>query len=286
MRKALDSYLKESRFFGDTDKLCDDDFTFANFLKAYPKASEDELVEMYIHYSNECYAILKMPIVWSAIGKVAAALVERGKLTGADVVQAIGKTDYAKLIGLAHGWRVRPLKRACASIPGPYPQYAGAFYNRGTAHQAQGELARAIDDYDEAIRRRVSKKEADVPTISIVDDDESVREATKGLVRSLGYDAVAFASAEKFLNFNRVHDTACVVTGVEMPGGLSGIELQSRLAEEGHQIPIIFITAYYEERVRRRAKEAGAFGFFSKPFDANLFIGCLNRAVSSTTGDC
>ncbi len=122
--------------------------------------------------------------------------------------------------------------------------------------------------------------------ISIVDDDESVREATKGLVRSLGYNAAAFASAEEFLSSNRVHDTACLVTDLEMPGGLNGIELQSRLAEDGHKIPIIFITAYPEERVRGRAQQAGAFGFFSKPFDEELFIGCLNRAVSSATADC
>jgi FixJ family two-component response regulator len=121
--------------------------------------------------------------------------------------------------------------------------------------------------------------------ISIVDDDESVREATKGLVRSLGYDAAAFASAEEFLSSDRLNDTVCVVTDVQMPG-LSGIELQSRLAEEGHRIPIIFITAYPEERVRGRAQKAGAFGFFDKPFDEDLFIGCLNRAVSSATGDC
>ena len=74
--------------------------------------------------------------------------------------------------------------------------------------------------------------------ISIVDDDGSVREATKGLVRSLGYDVAAFASAEEFLSYKRVNDTACVVTDVQMPG-LSGIELQSRLAEEGHRVPII-----------------------------------------------
>jgi FixJ family two-component response regulator len=120
--------------------------------------------------------------------------------------------------------------------------------------------------------------------ISIVDDDESVREATKSLVRSLGYDATAFASAEEFLNSNRVNDSACVVTDVQMPG-LSGIELQSRLAEEGHRIPIIFISAYPEERVHGRAREAGALGFFSKPFDEDLFIACLNRAVSSAA-DC
>jgi FixJ family two-component response regulator len=123
------------------------------------------------------------------------------------------------------------------------------------------------------------------PVVSIVDDDESVREATKGLVRSLGYDAAAFASAEEFLSSDRLNDTVCVVTDVQMPG-LSGIELQSRLAAEGHRIPIIFITASPEERVRRRAKEAGAFGFFSKPFDKDLFIGCLSRAVSSATADC
>jgi FixJ family two-component response regulator len=117
--------------------------------------------------------------------------------------------------------------------------------------------------------------------ISIVDDDESVREATKSLVRSLGYDATAFASAEEFLNSNRVNDSACVVTDVQMPG-LSGIELQRRLAEEGHRIPIIFVSAAYpEERVHGRAQETGAFGFFSKPLDEDLFIACLNRAVSS-----
>ena len=121
--------------------------------------------------------------------------------------------------------------------------------------------------------------------ISIVDDDEPVREATEGLVRSLGYDAAAFASAEEFLSSDRLNDTVCVVTDLQMPG-LSGIELQSRLAAEGHRIPIIFTTASPEERVRRHAKEAGAFGFFSKPFDADLFIGCLNRAVSSATADC
>jgi FixJ family two-component response regulator len=119
-----------------------------------------------------------------------------------------------------------------------------------------------------------------LPTISIVDDDESVREATKGLVRSLGYDVAAFASAEEFLSSNRVQNTACVVTDVQMPG-LSGIELQSRLAKQGHRMPIIFVTASPEEQVRRRAKEAGAFGFFSKPFDEDRFIGCLSRAVGS-----
>jgi FixJ family two-component response regulator len=120
--------------------------------------------------------------------------------------------------------------------------------------------------------------------VSIVDDDESVRDATRGFVRSLGYDAAAFASAEEFLSSDRLNDTVCLVTDVQMPG-LSGIELQSRLAGQAHRIPIIFVTASPEECIRRRAKAAGAFGYFNKPFDEDLFIGCLNRAVSSATAD-
>ena len=72
--------------------------------------------------------------------------------------------------------------------------------------------------------------------ISIVDDDKSVREATKGLVRSLGYTAATFGSAEEFLSSERVHDTSCLITDVQMPG-LSGVELQSYLIAEGHQMP-------------------------------------------------
>ena len=123
-----------------------------------------------------------------------------------------------------------------------------------------------------------------VPVISIVDDDESVREATKGLVRSLGYGAATFASAEEFLGSERVLDTSCLITDVQMPG-LSGVELQSRLLADGHRMPIIFITAYPEERIRARAVEAGASGFFSKPFDEESLIGCLDRAVKAESAD-
>src|SRR5271169_6206148 len=88
--------------------------------------------------------------------------------------------------------------------------------------------------------------------ISIVDDDESVREATKGLLRSLGYGAVAFASAEEFLQSNQLIDTECVISDVQMHG-LSGVELQSQLIADGNQMPIIFITASQEENSRERA---------------------------------
>jgi FixJ family two-component response regulator len=115
--------------------------------------------------------------------------------------------------------------------------------------------------------------------ISIVDDDSSVREATKGLVRSLGYGAAAFASAEDFLQSDHVNDTACLITDVQMPG-LSGVELQSRLIAQGNCTPIIFITAFPEERIRTRALEAGAVGFLSKPFDEDRLIEYIHAALN------
>jgi FixJ family two-component response regulator len=119
--------------------------------------------------------------------------------------------------------------------------------------------------------------------ISIVDDDASVREATQVLVRSLGYNAIAFASAEEFLQSERVHDTSCLITDVQMPG-LSGVELQSLLVARGHRTPIIFITAFPEERIRARALQAGAVGFLSKPFDEEHLIDCLDQALHGRAG--
>jgi FixJ family two-component response regulator len=116
--------------------------------------------------------------------------------------------------------------------------------------------------------------------ISIVDDDEAVREATKDLVRSLGYGAAAFASVEEFLSSEQLSSTDCVITDVQMPG-LSGIDLQKRLLADGRHIPIIFITAFPDERTRKRALGAGAIGFLSKPCREELLIGCLKTALQS-----
>jgi FixJ family two-component response regulator len=113
--------------------------------------------------------------------------------------------------------------------------------------------------------------------ISIVDDDEAVRESTEGLVRSLGYLAATFSSAEEFLSSERLHDTSCLITDLQMPG-LSGVELQRRLIAGGHHMPIIFITAFPEESVRARAMEAGAVCFMSKPYSEDRLIGCLDMA--------
>ena len=116
--------------------------------------------------------------------------------------------------------------------------------------------------------------------ISIIDDDKSIREATEGLVRSLGFDAWTFASAEEFLRSGCVHNTSCVITDVQMPG-LSGVELQSALIAQGNCTPMIFITASQEERVRRRVLEAGAVGFLGKPYDGNHLIEYLQMALAA-----
>lgn len=119
--------------------------------------------------------------------------------------------------------------------------------------------------------------------ISIVDDDESVREATKGLVRSLGYGAVTFASAEEFLGSDRLRETSCLITDVQMPG-IDGVELQKRLLADGHRVPIIFITAFPEQRIRDHVLARGAFGLLSKPFSDESLIGCLDRALHAADG--
>jgi FixJ family two-component response regulator len=121
------------------------------------------------------------------------------------------------------------------------------------------------------------------PMISIIDDDPFVRAATDGLVRSLGYRAATFASAEEYLQSDRINDTSCVITDVQMPG-LSGVELQSQLIARGNCTPMIFITAFPEEKVRRRVLEAGAIGFLSKPFDDEQLIEHLQTALRSHNG--
>jgi FixJ family two-component response regulator len=117
--------------------------------------------------------------------------------------------------------------------------------------------------------------------ISIVDDDEPTRESTKGLVRSLGYQAATFASAEEFLQSDSLDSTACLITDVQMPG-LSGIDLQRGLIAQGILMPTIFITAFPEEETRARAMKAGAVGYLSKPCREESLLKCLDRALGNS----
>jgi FixJ family two-component response regulator len=118
-----------------------------------------------------------------------------------------------------------------------------------------------------------------VPVIAIIDDDASVRIATSRLVRSLGYHVHAFASADDFLKSQHVNDTRCVIADVQMPG-MSGLELQSLLLAQGRTLPMIFITAFFEESIKARALEAGAVAFLGKPFDGRVLIDCIDTALA------
>ena len=119
-----------------------------------------------------------------------------------------------------------------------------------------------------------------VPVISIVDDDESVREATRSLVRSLGYDALTFCSAEEFLESAQATATACLITDVQMPG-LSGVELQDRLIADGHCMPMIFVSAFPDERLQQQVLQSGAIGYLRKPFKEDRLIEFIDAALKS-----
>jgi FixJ family two-component response regulator len=121
------------------------------------------------------------------------------------------------------------------------------------------------------------------PVISIVDDDASIRVATDNLLRSLGYTVHTFASAEEFLRSSHFNDTSCVIADVQMPA-MSGVELQALLLAEGRLVPFIFITAFPEETIRKRAMKAGAICFLTKPFDRLSLIKCLDTALQRRDG--
>src|SRR5262245_38907619 len=117
-----------------------------------------------------------------------------------------------------------------------------------------------------------------VAMISIIDDDQLVRESTADLISSLGHEPLIFASAEQFLASGRVEDTACIITDLHMTG-LSGLDLQSRLLADGHRTPVIFITGYPKAAAQARALEAGAVAFLSKPFEEGALISSLEIAL-------
>ena len=114
--------------------------------------------------------------------------------------------------------------------------------------------------------------------ISIVDDDEVSREATTGLVEAFGLAARTFASAEEFLGSGCVPQTSCLIADMQMPG-LSGLQLHCTLIKSGHRIPVIFITAFPDERVRKRALKAGAICYLNKPFYPRVLLDCIRSAI-------
>jgi FixJ family two-component response regulator len=118
----------------------------------------------------------------------------------------------------------------------------------------------------------------ETPVVSIVDDDESIRQALDGLLRSTGLQAAAFGSVEEFLRSGQLATTGCLILDLRMPG-IDGLELQEWLVAEGRRLPIIVLTAHGDDRARSRALAAGALTFLSKPFDTDVLLGAVNAAL-------
>jgi FixJ family two-component response regulator len=119
------------------------------------------------------------------------------------------------------------------------------------------------------------------PSIAVVEDDDSVREATVGLLRSNGFIAKGFPSADDFLKSNRVRITSCLIADVQMPK-MSGLALFGKLVALGTPIPTILITAYPQETIRARAMSAGVTGYLSKPFSEKELLDCINAAFKGS----
>jgi FixJ family two-component response regulator len=114
--------------------------------------------------------------------------------------------------------------------------------------------------------------------ISIIDDDADIRDMLVSLVRSLGYDARAFASAEDFLASGDFGKFTCVITDIHMPG-MSGFELKKRLDQSNDSLPVIMITARPEPDLEEKAISSGAIGFLRKPFEVETLVGYIEKAL-------
>jgi FixJ family two-component response regulator len=122
------------------------------------------------------------------------------------------------------------------------------------------------------------------PLITIVDDDESVRQALMSLMRSLGFVSDAYACAEDFLRSGRLRRTACLIADVRMPG-MTGLELHRHLVASGRPLPTILITAHQDEESRARALSAGVVCYLTKPFNEDDLLGCIQAAIANATKD-
>ena len=119
------------------------------------------------------------------------------------------------------------------------------------------------------------------PHVTVVDDDESIRESLPDLLTAFGFTAQAFSSAEEFLASEDIGHTRCLILDIAMPG-MTGLDLQRELKIRGHKIPIIFITAQKDEAVCARAFQQGAAEFLLKPFSDTALFTSLNTALGAS----
>src|SRR6202162_4963737 len=116
--------------------------------------------------------------------------------------------------------------------------------------------------------------------VAVVDDDELMRSALQGMLKSVGLPSQVFVSAEEFLQSGQQRQTACLIADIRMPG-MSGLELQAKLNADRCRIPIIFITAHGDERMRMQALRAGAVDFLAKPFDEEILLESVRAALEN-----
>lgn len=121
------------------------------------------------------------------------------------------------------------------------------------------------------------------PLIAVVDDDQSVREALENLISSVGYEVKLFASAEAFLDSDAPAKTDCAVLDLRLPG-ISGLELQRKLAADGQSIPGIIITAQGDDQAQAEAAAAGAVAFIRKPFREEVLLAAIDMALKRKLG--
>ena len=117
-----------------------------------------------------------------------------------------------------------------------------------------------------------------VPLISIVDDDDAVRNSLDDLIRSIGFRTQGFSSAEAFLSSHQARATACLILDVRMPG-MNGLDLQRQMVAADWRIPIIFITSHADDGARARALEAGAVDFLYKPCREEELVNAIDAAL-------
>ena len=120
--------------------------------------------------------------------------------------------------------------------------------------------------------------------VSVVDDDESIRDSTRLLLRSAGYSVATFESGELFLESGSLSETACLILDIRMPG-MDGLELQRRLNLSDADVPVIFISAHHDAMNCKRATDAGASAFFQKPFRATDLLTAIETAVKNRHGE-
>ena len=135
-----------------------------------------------------------------------------------------------------------------------------------------------LEAHPRVMKSKQGKSPGERLLVSVVDDDESVRESLPDLLNEFGFSSRVFSSAEAFLSSDGVDKTNCLILDVMMPG-MTGLDLQKELTRRGQQIPVIFITAQKDEALRTRAFKQGAVKFLNKPFSDTALLDALNAAL-------